>query len=183
VTLETEAIAEISPTGITLHDGRTVDHDIIIYGTGFQASRFLTPMHIVGRGGVDLHARWAGDARAHLGLTVPGFPNLFLMYGPNTNIVVNGSIIYFSECQAHYIAESLRLLLEKDAAAMDCRPEVHDAYNVMIDTATRARAWGASDVPSWYKNEHGRVAQNWPFNLFEYWQRTREVDPDDYVLL
>jgi 4-hydroxyacetophenone monooxygenase len=104
------------------------------------------------------------------------------MYGPNTNIVVNGSIIYFSECQAHYITESLRLLLENDAAAMDCRPEVHDAYNVMIDAATQARAWGASDVSSWYKNEHGRVAQNWPFNLFDYWKRTREVDPADYVL-
>jgi 4-hydroxyacetophenone monooxygenase len=183
VTLETEAIAAIAPSGVIMHDGRLVEHDIIVYGTGFQASRFLTPMRVVGRGGVDLHARWAGDARAHLGLTVPGFPNLFLMYGPNTNIVVNGSIIYFSECQAHYIAESLRLLLENDAAAMDCRPDVHDAYNVMIDTATRARAWGASDVSSWYKNEHGRVAQNWPFNLFEYWRRTREVDPDDYVLL
>jgi 4-hydroxyacetophenone monooxygenase len=183
VTLETGAIAAIAPSGVIMHDGRLVEHDIIVYGTGFQASRFLTPMRVVGRGGVDLHARWAGDARAHLGLTVPGFPNLFLMYGPNTNIVVNGSIIYFSECQAHYIAESLRLLLENDVAAMDCRPEVHDAYNVMIDTATRARAWGASDVSSWYKNEHGRVAQNWPFNLFEYWRRTREVDPDDYVLL
>jgi 4-hydroxyacetophenone monooxygenase len=183
VTLETGAIAEIVPSGIIMRDGRTVDHGIIVYGTGFTASRFLTPMRVVGREGVDLHARWDGDARAHLGLTVPGFPNLFLMYGPNTNIVVNGSIIYFSECQAHYIAESLRLLLEKGAAAMDCRPEVHDAYNVMIDTATRARAWGASDVSSWYKNEHGRVAQNWPFNLFDYWMRTREVDPADYELL
>jgi len=183
VTLETGAIAGIVPSGVAMHDGRTVEHDIIVYATGFLASRFLTPMRVVGRGGVDLHARWAGDARAHLGLTVPGFPNLFLMYGPNTNIVVNGSIIYFSECQAHYITESVRLLLEKDAAAMDCRPEVHDAYNVMIDAATRERAWGVSDVSTWYKNEHGRVAQNWPFNLFDYWQRTRAVDPDDYVLL
>jgi 4-hydroxyacetophenone monooxygenase len=183
VTVETGAIAGIVPSGVAMHDGRTVEHDIIVYATGFLASRFLTPMRVVGRGGVDLHARWAGDARAHLGLTVPGFPNLFLMYGPNTNIVVNGSIIYFSECQAHYITESVRLLLEKDAAAMDCRPEVHDAYNVMIDAATRERAWGVSDVSTWYKNEHGRVAQNWPFNLFDYWQRTRAVDPDDYVLL
>jgi 4-hydroxyacetophenone monooxygenase len=183
VTLETGAIAEIVPSGVVMRDGRTVEHDIIVYATGFSASRFLTPMRVVGREGVDLHARWAGDARAHLGLTIPGFPNLFLMYGPNTNIVVNGSIIYFSECEAHYITESVRLLLEKDAAAMDCRPEVHDAYNVMIDTATRARAWGVSDVPTWYRNEHGRVAQNWPFNLFDYWQQTRAVDPDDYVLL
>jgi 4-hydroxyacetophenone monooxygenase len=183
VTLETGAIAGIVPSGVAMRDGRTVEHDIIVYATGFSASRFLTPMRVVGRGGVDLHARWDGDARAHLGLTVPGFPNLFLMYGPNTNIVVNGSIIYFSECEAHYITESVRLLLEKDAAAMDCRPEVHDAYNVMIDTATRARAWGVSDVSTWYRNEHGRVAQNWPFNLFDYWQQTRAVDPDDYVLL
>jgi 4-hydroxyacetophenone monooxygenase len=113
---------------------------------------------------------------------VPGFPNLFLMYGPNTNIVVNGSIIYFSECQAHYIAESLRLLLERDATAMDCRPEVHDAYNATIDAATKERAWGASDVSTWYKNEFGRVAQNWPFNLFEYWRMTKDVDGNDYVL-
>jgi 4-hydroxyacetophenone monooxygenase len=183
VTLETGAIAEVVPSGVALRDGRTVEHDIIVYATGFSASRFLTPMRVVGRGGVDLHARWDGDARAHLGLTVPGFPNLFLMYGPNTNIVVNGSIIYFSECEAHYITESVRLLLEKGAAAMDCRPEVHDAYNVMIDTATRARAWGVSDVSTWYRNAHGRVAQNWPFNLFDYWQQTRAVDPDDYVLL
>jgi 4-hydroxyacetophenone monooxygenase len=183
VTLETEAIEEIAATGITLADGRTVAHDVIVYGTGFQASRFLTPMRIVGRSGVDLHTQWGGDARAHLGLTVPGFPNLFLMYGPNTNIVVNGSIIYFSECQAHYIVESLRFLLENGADAMDCRPEAHDAYNVKIDTATKQRAWGASDVSSWYKNEFGRVAQNWPFNLFEYWRQTREVDCDDYVLL
>jgi 4-hydroxyacetophenone monooxygenase len=182
VTLETETIAEISTGGITLQDGRAIAHDVIVYGTGFQASRFLTPMRIVGRGGVDLHARWGGDARAYLGLTVPGFPNLFLMYGPNTNIVVNGSIIYFSECQAHYIAESLRLLLESDATAMDCRPEVHDAYNVTIDAATNARAWGASDVSTWYKNEFGRVAQNWPFNLFEYWRLTKDVDGNDYVL-
>jgi 4-hydroxyacetophenone monooxygenase len=182
VTLETETIAEISTGGITLQDGRAIAHDVIVYGTGFQASRFLTPMRIVGRGGVDLHARWGGDARAYLGLTVPGFPNLFLMYGPNTNIVVNGSIIYFSECQAHYIAESLRLLLERDATAMDCRPEVHDAYNATIDAATKERAWGASDVSTWYKNEFGRVAQNWPFNLFEYWRMTKDVDGNDYVL-
>jgi 4-hydroxyacetophenone monooxygenase len=183
VTVETGAIAGIVPSGVAMRDGRTVEHDIIVYATGFTASRFLTPMRVVGREGVDLHGRWDGDARAHLGLTVPGFPNLFLMYGPNTNIVVNGSIIYFSECQAHYITESVRLLLEKDAAAMDCRPEVHDAYNVMIDAATRQRAWGVADVSTWYKNEHGRVAQNWPFNLFDYWQQTRAVDPDDYVLL
>ena len=83
----------------------------IVYGTGFQASKFLTPMKVTGRGGVDLHEQWGGDARAYLGITVPGFPNLFCLYGPNTNIVINGSIIYFSECGVRYILGCLELLL------------------------------------------------------------------------
>jgi 4-hydroxyacetophenone monooxygenase len=182
VSLVTEGIEEITEKGLRTVDGVEHEFDVLIYGTGFQASKFLTPMRVVGRGGVDLHERWAGDARAHLGLTVPGFPNLFLMYGPNTNIVVNGSIIFFSECEAHYIVESVRMLLAGGHRAMDCRPEVHDAYNERIDAANLQRAWGASTVNSWYKNAKGRVAQNWPFALLEYWQQTRAPEPDDYVL-
>jgi 4-hydroxyacetophenone monooxygenase len=139
-------------------------------------------MTVTGRGGVDLHERWGGNARAYLGVTVPEFPNLFLLYGPNTNIVVNGSIIYFSELEVRYLVEGIRLLLETGHRSMECRPEVHDAYNATIDEANLARAWGASDVNSWYKSPSGRVAQNWPFSLLEYWQRTQRPDPDDYVL-
>ena len=80
-------IREITPTGIVTADGVEHEVDVIIYGTGFQASKFLTPMTVTGRGGVDLHEQWGGDARAYLGITVPGFPNLFCLYGPNTNIV------------------------------------------------------------------------------------------------
>jgi 4-hydroxyacetophenone monooxygenase len=155
---------------------------VLIYGTGFQASKFLTPMQVRGVGGVDLHERWAGDARAYLGMTIPGFPNLFLMYGPNTNIVVNGSIIYFSECEAHYIVGSVRMLLEAGKRSMDCKTDVHDAYNERIDAANLKRAWGAATVHTWYKNAKGRVSQNWPFALLDYWQQTRTPDPDDYVL-
>jgi len=181
VQLVTEKISEITATGVVTADGVTHDVDVIVYGTGFQASRFLTPMKVVGRGGVDLHERWDGNARAYLGVVVPTFPNLFLLYGPNTNIVINGSIIYFSECEAHYVVESVRLLLERGPGAwMDCRPEVHDAYNERIDAANRKRAWGASSVNSWYKNATGRVAQNWPFALLEFWQQTRTPDPTDY---
>jgi 4-hydroxyacetophenone monooxygenase len=104
------------------------------------------------------------------------------MYGPNTNIVVNGSIIYFSECEAHYITESIRLLLESGRSSMDCRPEVHDAYNETVDATNRQMAWGHSKVSSWYKNASGRVAQNWPFPLLEFWKRTRHPDPADYTL-
>ncbi len=183
VHLVTEGIAEITPAGITARDGEQHDADVIIYATGFTASHFLTPMRVVGRDGVDLHERWAGDARAYLGMTVPDFPNFFCLYGPNTNIVVNGSIIWFSECEVHYVLGCVRLLLERGDAALDCRVDVHDAYNVTIDEGNRRMAWGASTVNSWYKNERGRVAQNWPFSLLEFWERTRKPNPDDYEFL
>ena len=82
-----------------------------------------------------------------------------------------------------YVLGCLRMLLEDGHRAMDCKQQVHDAYNERIDAANLQRSWGVSDVNSWYKNEHGRVAQNWPFNLVEYWQQTREPDPADYVFL
>jgi 4-hydroxyacetophenone monooxygenase len=182
VSVITDPITTITEKGVRTADG--VDHevDVIIYGTGFTASEFLTPMRVFGTGGVELHDRWAGDARAYLGLTVPEFPNLFLLYGPNTNIVINGSIIYFSECEVHYLTEAIRMLLEGGHRSMDCRPDVHDAYNERIDTANRSMVWGAAEVNSWYRNAKGRVAQNWPFSLLEYWEETRVPNPDDYIL-
>jgi 4-hydroxyacetophenone monooxygenase len=182
VRLLTDGIREITPKGIVTADGEEHQVDVIIYGTGFHASKFLTPMTVTGRGGIDLHEQWGGDARAYLGVTVPGFPNLFCLYGPNTNIVVNGSIIYFSECGVRYILGCLELLLRTGSAALDVRKDVHDEFNEQVDAENRRMAWGWSDVNSWYKNEHGRVAQNWPFTLLEYWQRTLRPDPDDFEL-
>ncbi|MFG1708841.1 NAD(P)-binding domain-containing protein [Nonomuraea sp. M3C6] len=182
VELVTDPISRITERGVATAE-REYEADVIVYATGFTASDFLVPMTVTGRDGADLHKRWTGDARAYLGMTVPGFPNLFLMYGPNTNIVVNGSIIFFSECEAHYILECLRSLLHDGHRALECREDVHDAYNEMIDAANRQRAWGVSTVNSWYKNALGRVAQNWPFTLMEYWERTRTADLDDYHLL
>ena len=180
--LVTLPIREITPNGIVTDDGEAHVVDVIIYGTGFQASNFLTPMRVTGRDGIDLHEQWAGDARAYLGVSIPGFPNLFCLYGPNTNIVINGSIVYFSECGVRYILGCLELLLRSGASALDIRRDVHDSFNERVDAENRSMAWGWSDVHSWYKNEHGRVAQNWPFTLLEYWQRTLRPDPDDYEL-
>ena len=84
--------------------------------------------------------------------------------------------------QPYYIVESVRMLLEQRRASMDCRPAVHDAYGAWIDAGNRQMAWGVSTVNSWYKNDLGRVAQNWPYSLLEYWQQTRVPNPDDYVL-
>ena len=180
VTLETAGIERITERGVVTRDGREVEADVIVYGTGFTASDFLMPVEVVGRGGRKLHEHWAGDARAYLGITLPHFPNLFLLYGPNTNIVVNGSIIFFTECEVDYLLASIERLLRDERMAMDCRPEAHDAYNARIDAANLKRAWGAANVNTWYKNRHGRVSQNWPYGLLEYWQQTRSVDPADY---
>jgi 4-hydroxyacetophenone monooxygenase len=139
-------------------------------------------MRILGKGGADLHAQWNGNARAYLGLVAPSFPNFFFMYGPNTNIVVNGSIIYFSECETHYIVDAIRMLLERGARSLDCKRDVHDRYNAWIDEGNANMVWGVSKVNSWYKSASGRVAQNWPFTLLEYWQQTRRVNPADYLL-
>jgi 4-hydroxyacetophenone monooxygenase len=183
VRLVTDGIREITPAGVVTVDGEEHAVDVLIYGTGFQASKFLTPMQVTGRAGIDLHEMWDGDARAYLGVTIPGFPNLFCLYGPNTNIVVNGSIIYFSECGVRYILGCLEHVLQSGAAALEVRKDVHDEFNEQVDAENRMMAWGWSEVNSWYKNEHGHVAQNWPFTLLEYWQRTLRPDPDDFELL
>jgi 4-hydroxyacetophenone monooxygenase len=177
----TDPIREITPRGVVTENGREYAADVLIYGTGFQANRFLFPMAVKGRDGIDLHAHWDGEPRAYLGITIPGFPNLFCLYGPNTNIVVNGSIVFFSECEVRYVLGCLKLLLENRHAAMDCRSEVHDAYNETIDRGNLTMAWGTPNVRSWYKNSKGRVTQNWPFTLLEYWNRTRAPDPADYT--
>jgi 4-hydroxyacetophenone monooxygenase len=163
-------------------DGVVHDVDVLIHDTGFEASRFLAPMDIVGRAGEELHEHWAGDARAHLGLTVPGFPNLSLLYGPSTKIVVNGSIVFFSECGARAIVACIHLFVDGGCRTIECREAVHDAFNERVDGANRTMAWGVSKVNSWYKNDGGRVSQNWPFSLLDYWRQTRAPAPSDYDL-
>jgi 4-hydroxyacetophenone monooxygenase len=181
VHLVTDPIEEITETGLRTASGATYDADIIVYGTGFSASRFMSPMRFRGEGGVDLHEMWNGDPRAYMGITIPGFPNLFCLYGPNTNIVVNGSIIFFSECEVRYILGCIKLILERGSAAMDCRKDVHDSYNRRIDAGNLQMAWGSPHVRSWYKNSQGRVTQNWPFTLLEFWDQTRAPNAADYT--
>lgn len=183
VQLVTDPIEEITTEGVLTVGGEKHEVDVIIYATGFSASRFLAPMKITGRNGVDLHEHWDGEPRAYLGITVAGFPNLFCLYGPNTNIVINSSIIFFSESEVDYVLGCIELLLRGAHAALDCRQQVLDAYNERIDAGNRRMAWGASSVNSWYKNAAGRVTQNWPFSLIEFWDQTRRPAPEDYELL
>ncbi len=182
VELVTDRIVEIVANGVKTADGRVHECDVLIYGTGFHASKFLRTFEIVGREGRKLHDVWKGDARAYLGMTTPGFPNFFMLYGPNTNIVVNGSIIFFSECSVRYVMGCLGLLAERGAKTLDVKRDVHDAFNAKVDAANRMMAWGHPGVSSWYKNDLGRVSQNWPFPLVEYWQATLKPDPKDFEI-
>jgi 4-hydroxyacetophenone monooxygenase len=181
VELVTEKIREITPWSVVTADGTERRAEVIIYGTGFEASRFLEPARIFGRGGEELTALWAGDPRAYLGITVPGFPNFFCIYGPNTNLVAQGSIVFISECAVHYIMGALELLRERRAAALEPRPEITDAYNARVDEENAKMAWGMPGVTNWYKSASGRVSQNWPFPLADYWQVTRRPDPADFI--
>ncbi len=182
VELVTDPVAAIEPAGVRLASGRLVEADVLIYATGFYASEFLMPMTVTGEHGRDLHAEWGEDARAYLGMTMPGFPNFFCIYGPNTNIVVNGSIVFFSEASVNYILGCLKLLVEGKATAMAPRQDVHDAFNLKVDAANAKMAWGAPDVSSWYKSKSGRVSQNWPFALVDYWNATRAPAVEDFEL-
>jgi 4-hydroxyacetophenone monooxygenase len=180
VSVVRERIERITPRGIVTADGAEHELDAIIYCTGFQAWRFLGGIEVTGRHGRDLHEQWGQEPTAYLGITVPNFPNLFCLYGPNTNLVVNGSIVMFSECAVHYVMECLRLLLERGDRAMDLRPEVLQSYQAVIDQANALMAWGVEGVSNWYKSASGRVSQNWPLTTLEYWDWTRRPEAGHY---
>jgi 4-hydroxyacetophenone monooxygenase len=180
VDLVTSPIAEITAHGVRTEDGEEHPTDVLIYGTGFRASEFVTPMKVYGSGGIELSEEWGGDARAYLGMTVPGFPNFFLLYGPNTNLVINGSILIMVECQVRYAVEAIGRLLRDGHRTMSCRRDVHERYDREMQEGNARMVWGVADVPTWYRNARGRVTQNWPFDLYTYWSRTREPDLADY---
>ncbi len=182
VDLVTTPIAEITPAGVRTVDGVEHAADVLIYGTGFSASDFVAPMRVFGTGGRELNEEWGGDARAYLGITVPGFPNFFMLYGPNTNLVINGSILVMVECQVRYAVEAIGRLLRAGHRTMSCRRDVHERYGREMEEGNAKMVWGVADVPTWYRNARGRVTQNWPFDLHSYWERTLEPDLADYEL-
>ncbi|MBK1788239.1 flavin-containing monooxygenase [Prauserella cavernicola] len=177
VDLMTDEITEVTPKGVRTADGTHHDADVLIYGTGFAALDLLAPMKIHGLDGRGLEQTWSEGARAHLGITVPGFPNLFLIYGPNTNLG-GGSIIYMLESQARYVRDAVRILAEHPRRWLDVRPAAERDWDVEVQTRLARSVWTRCD--SWYRNEHGRVVANWPGRTHEYRRRTRRVDLADF---
>lgn len=182
VDLVTQGISHLSENAIHTTDGQRHEVDLIICATGFKAADFLYPLKVTGRAGQDLHAHWDGDCRAYLGISVPGFPNLFMTSGPNTGVVVNGSAIFSSECQVEYTLRALRHVLGQGHKTVDCRPEPYVHYNAWIDQGNQTKAWAVAKTSSWYKNKSGRAAQTWPFGMLEYWNLTARFKPEDHVL-
>jgi 4-hydroxyacetophenone monooxygenase len=179
--LVTEPIGSVAETAVLTTDGMRHEADVLILATGFQADRMTWPMVVTGRRGQTLRDRWGeDDPRAYLGITVPDFPNFFMMYGPNTNLAHGGSAIFHSECQTRYALLALRDLIEGGSRSMDCRPEVHDRFNELVDAKHAGMVWAHRGVGSWYKNRRGRVFATSPWRLVDYWNMTRRFEPGDY---
>jgi len=177
VRVETEKIVEIVPEGVRTADGIVHEVDAIVYGTGFHASEFLVPMTVRGRDGVELADVWRDGAWAYLGMTVPRFPNLFLVYGPNTNLGGN-SIVYMLESQARYIVQAVRVLTRRRGVALDVKPEVAARFDSVLQRRLARSVW--TRCSSWYRNAAGRIVNNWPGTVTQYRLRTRALKLEDY---
>jgi 4-hydroxyacetophenone monooxygenase len=181
VSLVTEAVDHVDGSVVVTADGRRYEADVLILATGFEAGLMLSPMTIRGRSGRALREVWGDDdPRAYLGLTVPDYPNLFCLYGPNTNLAHGGSVIFQAECQVRFITSCLRTMVEDDIAALDVRENVHDIYNLQVDEEHSQLVWTHPGVESWYRNARGRVFSPMPWRMVDYWSMTHDVDLADF---
>lgn len=170
VSLITEGVAEITSRGITSKEGTSRNHDVLIWGTGFHTNPFLKAIDVVGEGGQTLRDHWDGGARAYMGMITDGFPNLFFLYGPNTN-TGHTSIIFKLECQAGYL---LRLLKRAEGGTVAVKPDVAAAFDAEMQTRLADLAWNKVEA-SWYK-DGTRLTNNWPGSSREYKKRTQTPD-------
>jgi cation diffusion facilitator CzcD-associated flavoprotein CzcO len=179
VELVTDRVEGLTPRGIVTADGTERELDCLIYATGFRTTNFMFPMEITGRDRRSLREHWADGPHAHLGMTVPGFPSLFVMYGPNTN-TSGGSIIVYLEAQAGYIRQALERVRATGAAAIEVRASVEAASDLELQARFGGTAW--LDCNSWYRDRAGRIVTNWPGYMREYEQRVKVLDPAEYEL-
>ena len=178
VDLVTDPIERIVPDGVVTAGGTTRQADVIVYGTGFKTLDFLAPMRVTGLGGARLDGAWHDGAEAYLGISVTGFPNFFMLYGPNTNLGGN-SILYMLEGQIGYVAGALRALDAEGLDWIDVRPEVQRSFNAWVATSSRTSVW-ESGCRSWYTTASGRNTNNWPDHTFLYRHRVRRFDLGRY---
>jgi cation diffusion facilitator CzcD-associated flavoprotein CzcO len=178
VELVTERIERVTRDAIVTSDGITRTIDTIVLATGFETTKYLAALDVVGRNDVHLRNAWRDGAQAYLGVTTAGFPNLFMLYGPNTN---NGSILFMIECQVAYVLRHLRRMSDEGLSWIDVRPDVMDAYNRALQSdMDEVDVWNAS-CNGYYRGPTGRIVTQWPHNMAEYERRTREPDFDAFT--
>jgi cation diffusion facilitator CzcD-associated flavoprotein CzcO len=174
------AVQELTEHGAVAADGTEREVDAVVLATGFDVQAFLAHMDVVGRDGRELNEVWQHGAEAYFGLAVSGFPNLFILIGPNTGLGHN-SMIFMIEAQVHYIKECIRTLRDGEVETMDVRPERQRRHNDALQARMKETVW-TTGCKSWYLDETGRNFTLWPGFTFEYWLRTRRVRWPDYRL-
>lgn len=177
VRLETAGVERFTESGVLRKDGVAEPFDIIIYGTGFKTNPFLESINVIGRDGTSLRDAWNDGAHAYLGINTHGFPNLHMLYGPNTNLGHN-SIILMIEAQSKYIVQSVLGLDRRAARTLEIKADVETEYNEELQARLRSMVFTqVSD--SWYM-DHGKVTNNWAGSAFEYVRRLRKIDWGGY---
>jgi 4-hydroxyacetophenone monooxygenase len=183
VELVRTGIDHIEADAVVTADGTRYPADVLVYATGFQATRVLAPMAVVGRDGVDLREMWGERPAAYLGITVPGFPNFFCMYGPGTNLAHGGSLIFHSECQMRYITQCLEAIVEGGHRTMEPRVERYEDWHERSQRELQGLVWSQPSVEhSFFKNSEGEIHILSPWRLVDYWTWTRQPDLADFVL-
>jgi len=181
VTVVPHGLAGVEGGTLTAADGSRANVDTVILATGFHGSDPVIADRVHGRGGTTLEGAWGGSPRAYLGTTVAGFPNLFMVSGPNTGLGHN-SIIYMIESQARYVADALRGMRAHRVASAEVRADVMRRYNAEVDRRLAGTVWAQGGCASWYQDRTGRVAALWPGYTWQFRRSTRRFDPRDYVL-
>lgn len=181
VELVTDPIAAITPRGVRTADGREREVDVIVYATGFRTTHNLTELHLAGPDGRELGPTFRQNAESYLGITVSGFPNLYLMRGPNTAVGFSSSI-FMMEAQAHYILACVETLRATGARAMDVRPEAQAAFTRALHAEFRGSVWGSGCRSFHVDEQSGRNTYLWPGSSWDYWLRTRRVRLADFQL-
>jgi len=180
VELVAEGVAAVTATGVRDATGGERPADAIVLATGFASHDFVAPMEIAGRGGRTLAEEWGGVARAYLGLTVPGFPNMFLLYGPNTN-GGTGSVVNTLECGIAHLLAALCELEESGSSRIEVRPDAAEAFDRELRAALAKTVWH-SGCTNWYVDEKGADPSQWPWTWTAYRRRTARLVPGAYAL-
>lgn len=181
VSLVSGAASSLTPRGLVADDGTEHPADVIIFGTGFQPTEPPISRVVTGADGRTLAQHWDGSPRAHNGITVAGFPNMFLLYGPNTNLG-HSSIVYMLESQADHVLRLLDLAGSAGRRTIEVRPEVQESYAARMDRQLAHTVWNQGGCSSWYIDSSGRNSLQWPTFTFRYREQVRTVEPGDFVL-